>query len=128
VGRSDPPARDTRIRDIHVVGDPARLRAVAECMVGAHRAGHRLVTVLSAMGGTTNELDGIAYAMATRPQLPELDALLSVGAREHLLCARRTRRAPTWAYRSIARRATGGLGARAPRRPRRIHEAFRLGR
>ena len=41
-------------------------------MVGAHRAGHRLVTILAAMGSTTNELKGIAYAMATRPQLPEL--------------------------------------------------------
>jgi aspartate kinase len=67
------------------VGDPARLRAVAECMVGAHRAGHRLVTVLSAMGSTTDELNAMAYAMATRPQLRELDALLSVG--ENISCA-----------------------------------------
>jgi aspartate kinase len=67
------------------VADPPRLRAVAERIVAAHRAGHRLVTVLSAMGRTTDELNVMAYAMAARPQLRELDALLSVG--ENISCA-----------------------------------------
>ncbi|OLT09062.1 hypothetical protein BJF78_31350 [Pseudonocardia sp. CNS-139] len=67
------------------VADPDRVRAVAERMVAAHRAGHRLVTVLSAMGRSTDELNRMAYAMAARPQLRELDALLSVG--ENISCA-----------------------------------------
>jgi aspartate kinase len=67
------------------LADLVRLRAVAERMVAAHRTGHRLVTVLSAMGSSTNELNAMAYAMSTRPQLRELDALLSVG--ENVSCA-----------------------------------------
>ena len=80
------------------VADPARLRAVAHRMVAAHRAGHRLVTVLSAMGRSTDELNAMAYAMAARPQLRELDALLSVG--ENISCA-------------LAALAVHDLGARA---------------
>jgi aspartate kinase len=80
------------------VGEPGRLRAVAERMVAAHRAGNRVVTVLSAMGRTTDELNAMAYAMAARPQLRELDALLSVG--ENISCA-------------LAALAVHDLGARA---------------
>jgi len=80
------------------VADPSRLRAVAERMVAAHRAGHRLVTVLSAMGRSTDELNAMAYEMAARPQLRELDALLSVG--ENISCA-------------LAALAVHDLGARA---------------
>ncbi|MHA6795965.1 aspartate kinase [Pseudonocardia bannensis] len=54
------------------VADPERLRAGAEGMVAAHREGHRVVAVLSAMGSSTD-------------QLRELDALLSVG--ECISCA-----------------------------------------
>jgi aspartate kinase len=67
------------------LADPTRLRAAAQRMVAAHRAGHRLVTVLSAMGRSTDELNAMAYAMSMRPQLRELDALLSVG--ENISCA-----------------------------------------
>lgn len=67
------------------VADPLRLRAVAERMVAAQQAGHRVVTVLSAMGSSTDELNAMAYAMSARPQLRELDALLSVG--ESISCA-----------------------------------------
>ncbi|GAA0932458.1 aspartate kinase [Pseudonocardia zijingensis] len=62
-----------------------RLRAVAERLVAAHRAGHQLVVVLSAMGGSTDELNAMAYSVSGRPQLRELDALLSVG--ENISCA-----------------------------------------
>jgi aspartate kinase len=67
------------------VAEPARLRAVAERIVAAHRAGNRVVIVLSAMGRSTDELNQMAYVMATRPHLRELDALLSVG--ENISCA-----------------------------------------
>lgn len=67
------------------VADPDRLRAVAERMVAAHRAGRRVVAVLSAMGKTTDELSGLAYQLSGRPPRREMDALLAVG--EQVSCA-----------------------------------------
>ncbi|GIE97674.1 aspartate kinase [Paractinoplanes rishiriensis] len=61
------------------VGSPEKLRAVARRLVEAHRQGHRVVAVLSAMGDTTDDLVRRAYEVAVRPQPRELDALLSVG-------------------------------------------------
>lgn len=67
------------------VADHDRLRAVAERLVAARREGNRVVAVLSAMGKSTDELSRLAYQMSSRPQLRELDALLSVG--ENISCA-----------------------------------------
>ena len=67
------------------VGDAARLRAVAERLVAARRAGTQIVAVLSAMGGTTDELTRRAYSLSGQPQPRELDALLSTG--EMMSCA-----------------------------------------
>jgi len=67
------------------VGDAGRLRAVAERLVAARRQGTQVVAVLSAMGGTTDELARQAYALSAEPQPRELDALLSVG--EMMSCA-----------------------------------------
>jgi aspartate kinase len=61
------------------IGDAGRLRAVAERLVAARRQGTEVVAVLSAMGGTTDELIQQAYGLAAEPQPRELDALLSVG-------------------------------------------------
>jgi aspartate kinase len=67
------------------VAGPDRLRAVAERMVAAERAGRHVVAVLSAMGKATDELVEMAYGISARPPLRELDALLSVG--ESMSCA-----------------------------------------
>jgi len=67
------------------VADHGRLRAVAERMVAAQRAGHDVVAILSAMGKSTDVLSAMAYEMSARPPLRELDALLSVG--ESVSCA-----------------------------------------
>lgn len=67
------------------VGDTGRLRAVAERLVAARRQGTQVVAVLSAMGGTTDELVQQAYGLSSEPQPRELDALLSVG--EMMSCA-----------------------------------------
>jgi aspartate kinase len=67
------------------VADHGRLRAVAERMVAAQRAGHDVVAILSAMGKSTDVLSAMAYEMSARPPLRELDALLSVG--ESISCA-----------------------------------------
>jgi aspartate kinase len=61
------------------VGDADRLRAVARRLVAARRQGMQVVAVLSAMGGTTDELVQLAYGLSAEPQPRELDALLSVG-------------------------------------------------
>ena len=61
------------------VGDADRLRAVARRLVSARRQGLQVVAVLSAMGGTTDELVRQAYGLSAQPQPRELDALLSVG-------------------------------------------------
>jgi aspartate kinase len=67
------------------VGDPARLRAVAERLVAARREGLQVVAVLSAMGDSTDELLRLAHEMSPHPHPRELDALLSVG--ETMSCA-----------------------------------------
>ena len=61
------------------VGDADRLRAVASKLVAARRQGMQVVAVLSAMGGTTDELVRQAYGLSSEPHSRELDALLSVG-------------------------------------------------
>lgn len=67
------------------VADHDRMRAVATRMVDQHRSGRRVVAVLSAMGKFSDELIDMAYKQSSRPQLRELDALLSVG--EQISCA-----------------------------------------
>lgn len=67
------------------VADHDRLRAVAQRMVDEHRAGRRVVAVLSAMGKFSDELIDMAYKQSSRPPLRELDALLSVG--EQISCS-----------------------------------------
>jgi aspartate kinase len=67
------------------VSGPARLKAVAQRLVGAHEGGNRVVGVLSAMGDTTDELLDLAQQMSSRPDPRELDMLISVG--ERISCA-----------------------------------------
>lgn len=61
------------------VGDDERVQAVADRLVAAHRSGIRVVAVLSAMKGVTDELSERAHAVAADPPRRELDALLAVG-------------------------------------------------
>jgi aspartate kinase len=67
------------------VGDPAKLRAVAERLVAAREGGTRVVGVLSAMGQTTDELVALAHEISPDPHPRELDMLVSVG--ERISCA-----------------------------------------
>jgi aspartate kinase len=67
------------------VADPAKLKAVAQRLVGARERGHRVVGVLSAMGDTTDDLIRLAYAVSPTPDPRELDMLVSVG--ERISCA-----------------------------------------
>jgi aspartate kinase len=67
------------------VGDPERLKLVAERLVATCEAGNRVVGVLSAMGDTTDELVELAYKISPTPNTREMDMLLSVG--ERISCA-----------------------------------------
>jgi aspartate kinase len=66
------------------VGDPARIRRVAERVCRYHRAGHELVVVVSAMGDTTDELEKLARQVSDEPGKKhprEMDMLLTAGER-----------------------------------------------
>jgi aspartate kinase len=67
------------------VGDPEKLKRVAERLVATCEAGNRVVGVLSAMGDTTDELVELAYKISPNPDTREMDMLLSVG--ERISCA-----------------------------------------
>ncbi|MFP4622687.1 MAG: aspartate kinase [Gemmatimonadota bacterium] len=66
------------------VGDPERIRRVAERVCRCRRAGHELVVVVSAMGDTTDELEALARRVSERPEKRhprEMDMLLTAGER-----------------------------------------------
>src|SRR5688572_10221960 len=63
------------------VADTARIKRVAERIVRTHRAGNRVVVVVSAMGETTDELLARAKEIADAPPRRELDMLLTCGER-----------------------------------------------
>src|SRR3954464_12892320 len=67
------------------VADPQKIRDVAQRLVAARAAGHRVVAVLSAMGDSTDALVRLAYDVSPRPKPRELDMLISVG--ERISCA-----------------------------------------
>src|SRR5437763_17090300 len=70
------------------VADTEKIRDVARRLVRAREQGRRVVGVLSAMGGTTDELIRLAHEISPRPHLREYDMLISVGERiSNALCA-----------------------------------------
>ncbi len=67
------------------VGDPEKLKLVAERLVATCETGNRVVGVLSAMGHTTDELVELAHEISPNPDPREMDMLISVG--ERISCA-----------------------------------------
>jgi aspartate kinase len=61
------------------VGTVERIRSVAERIARGHRAGDRVVAVVSAMGDTTDDLLKLAAAITSHPHQRELDQLLATG-------------------------------------------------
>jgi len=61
------------------VGSVDRIKAVAERIARVHRAGDRIVAVVSAMGDTTDDLLKLASAINPHPEQRELDQLLATG-------------------------------------------------
>ncbi|MDH5768920.1 MAG: aspartate kinase [Nitrospirota bacterium] len=63
------------------VGSIDRIKAVAERVVRARRAGNNVVVVVSAMAGETDKLIGLANQISLNPDEREMDLLLSSGER-----------------------------------------------
>lgn len=61
------------------VGDPERIRKVAERLVGTQREAGRVVAVISAMAGVTDNLIRLAQAVSPQPAPREMDSLLATG-------------------------------------------------
>lgn len=63
------------------VGNIERIHRVAERIERAHKDGHRILVVLSAMSGETDRLLKLAHEVTGVPDERELDMLLSTGER-----------------------------------------------
>lgn len=61
------------------VGDAERIQRVAERIVRAAEAGHRLIVVVSAMGDTTDDLIDLSKKINPNPPAREMDMLLANG-------------------------------------------------
>ncbi|HEY5562054.1 MAG TPA: aspartate kinase [Clostridiaceae bacterium] len=61
------------------VGTIEKIKKVAETVIRRRKSGEDVVVVVSAMGGTTDELIALAKAITDNPDKRELDALLSTG-------------------------------------------------
>ena len=61
------------------VANPDKIKAVAERVLKGHRAGNRMVVVLSAMAGETNRFVDLAQQMQNIPDPREMDVLLATG-------------------------------------------------
>jgi aspartate kinase len=64
------------------VGTAERIRNVASRVAESHRAGHRLVVVVSAMSGVTDGLIKLAREVSPEPSARELDMLVSTGEQQ----------------------------------------------
>ncbi len=63
------------------VGDPARVKRVADRIAATKRDGHDVIVVVSAMGKTTDELIELAAEINENPPGREMDMLLTAGER-----------------------------------------------
>jgi aspartate kinase len=63
------------------VGDPDRIKAVADHIARSARAGNSVIVTVSAMGKTTDDLLRLAHDVAGDPGGRELDMLLTAGER-----------------------------------------------
>jgi len=61
------------------VGNIEKIRDVAKRVIEYYRLDHRMVVVLSAMAGQTDELIQLAHKMTDEPDPRELDVLMSTG-------------------------------------------------
>ncbi len=82
------------------LADADKVRNVAGRIARSRDAGNQVVTVVSAMGDTTDELIGLANRVAERPDARELDVLLSTG--ELVSCTLMAMALRTMGYASVS--------------------------
>lgn len=63
------------------VSDAESIKRVAARIVETHRAGNRVVVIVSAMGDTTDDLIDLAHSVSPEPPAREMDILLTAGER-----------------------------------------------
>lgn len=63
------------------VATSEHIRRVAARIASAHRSGHRVIAVVSAMGAMTDDLGDLAYGISPNPPAREMDMLLTAGER-----------------------------------------------
>ena len=66
------------------VGSIDRIRNVARRLVETHKAGNRVVAVVSAMSGVTDRLIGMAHEVSENPPTRELDMLMATGEQQSI--------------------------------------------
>src|ERR1700734_1007752 len=64
------------------VGNPKRIRNVPSRVAESHKAGHRLVIVVSAMSGVTDSLIKLAREVNPEATAREMDVLLATGEQQ----------------------------------------------
>ena len=82
------------------LADAGKMRNVAGRIARSRDAGNQVVTVVSAMGDTTDELIGLANQVAERPDAREMDVLLSTG--ELVSCTLMAMALRTMGYASVS--------------------------
>ena len=101
------------------VGNAERIRNVARRIVETQREGCRVVAVISAMAGVTDDLIKLAHEMSPDPDKRELDVLLATG--EHTATA-----LTSMAVNALGARAISLSGAEAGILTDRFHSKARI--
>jgi aspartate kinase len=116
------------------VGTVERLRTVADRVVHTREAGNDVIVVVSAMGGTTDDLLSMAAGITDLPDPRELDMLLTAGERISMsllgiaLIARGCRAASyTGSQAGIITDTRHGAAKITEIRPKRVVEALEAG-
>ncbi len=111
------------------VGTPERIRKVAERILATQKEGARVVAVVSAMAGVTDNLIKMARELAPQPAEREMDALLATGEQTTMALTAMAINALGGRAISLTGAEAGILTDRAHTRakisnitPRRIHE------
>ena len=83
------------------VGDPERIRAVADHIARTVNSGNQVVVVVSAMGKETDELLRLAEDVSSKRPGREMDMLITAGERKAMSCLLYT--SPSPRDRSLSR-------------------------
>src|SRR5215204_4198111 len=88
------------------VGNPERIKNVARRIIATQEQGHRVVAVVSAMSGVTDNLIKLAREVSSSPEEREMDVLLATGEQTTLALT-------AMAINAMGRKAISLTGAQA---------------